>query len=120
MTIRQKQETIDSLTEILESRDQFKAEKELLEQNNKLTDELNKLRKREHQLKTQLNGDQQKYASKRRSKLEMSDLSKLLVNLDTKKNVLMKDLEERDVRGRVGSINIDRKLDNKSNIAKYG
>lgn len=109
MTIRQKQETIDSLTEMLESRDQFKAEKELLEQNNKLTEELNKLRKRENQLKTQLNGDQQKYASKRRSKFETSELSKLIVNLDVKKNILMKDLEERDVRTRGASTNIDRK-----------
>lgn len=104
MTLRQKQESIDSLTEMLESRDQFKAERELLEQNNKLIEEINKYRKREIQLKAQINGDQST-KGKRGSKFETSDMAKLIMNLGIKKNNIIKDMGETETRGRLASIN---------------
>ena len=119
MTLRQKQETIDSLNEMLESRDQLKAEKELVEQNNKLLEEINRYRKREHQLKLQLNGEQQK-AVQRRSKFDASEVAKLLFNLDIKKTNILKDIDGQEPRNRLTSVNADqRKLAYKNHIKEF-
>lgn len=103
MRLRQKQETIDSLTETLESREQLKIERELVDQNQKLMEEVNKYRKREHQLNTQLS-DERINKAKRSNKLENNDVMKLIMNLNTKKNNIMKDLGEPESRGRGASM----------------
>lgn len=119
MQLRQRQETIESLNEILESRDQYKAERELIDQNTKLTEEINRLRKREYQLKSQLNGEQQK-ATKRRSKVDSGELNQLIINLDTKKNNLLKDFGTQDGRTRLTSMNkSDRKYRNKNYLKEH-
>lgn len=94
------------MSEMLQSRDQFKVERELIEKNNKLVEEINRLRKRELQLKVQLNGEQQKQNSKRGSAMDNNDVTSLLLNLDIKKNNLIKDLEEKEGGTRISNVSM--------------
>lgn len=107
LTLRQKEETIDCLSETLQSRDQFKAEKELVEQNTKLSQEIIKYRKREHALKTQLLGGADPVITKRITNIENSDVTGLLINLDIKRNNLVRDIgDNEDGRRLTGSHNM--------------
>lgn len=105
---------------MLESRDEYKAERELVEQNTKLTEEINKLRKREHQLKAQLSNESSKATppQPRRSKFDTGGIAKLMMNLASKKNDIMKDLDEKSTQNGGGSSAMDRKCANKNYVAE--
>lgn len=94
MTLRQRQETIDSLREAMESRDQFRVERELLEKNRKLNKKVSKYRKREYQLKTQLNAEKTKLVQRTKSNNGVSELNDIMLDLNMKKKELMRNVDE--------------------------
>lgn len=97
------------MNEILQSREQFKAEKELLEKNTKLMEEINRYRKREYQLKAQLHGDHHKLSSKDIKGLDNHDVTSLLVNLDIRRNHLIKDIGDRTDGTRISNTDINQR-----------
>lgn len=70
-------------------------------------EEISRYRKREHQLKTQLMGDSSKVSGKTTMVFDSSDVTSLLVNLDVKRNNLIKDIGDRvDGRRLTGATNM--------------
>lgn len=94
--LKQNQETISSLQQSLEAREQFKAERELIEKNNKLAEEVSRLRKREHKLKAQLTAEEQKHALRALTAKDSSEVNELMADLDMKKKTFMQDMEDDD------------------------
>lgn len=87
---------MSTLTEMLESRDIYRNEKELIEQNSKLKEELMKYRKAEQMLRAQGAVGGFRGNDKKRSVLESGELLNLINNLGVTKNNILKDLSETD------------------------
>lgn len=89
------------MNNILESRDSYATEKELIEQNNKLKEELMKYRKAEQMTKSQYQkGAKRQVENRKKGALESDDLKTLMNNLGITKNNILKDLKDADSFGK--------------------